>query len=58
MPFLGWVDKATWRSLGTCKLDKVHQLVPIEQGHGLVLGLSKQVTNLLSAHLVQEQTHI
>jgi hypothetical protein len=26
--------------------------------HGLVLGLCKQVTNLLSAHQVQEQTYI
>jgi hypothetical protein len=35
MPFLGWVDKATWRFLRIGKLDKGHQLVPIEQGHDL-----------------------
>jgi hypothetical protein len=37
MSFLGWVDKATWQSLRTGKLDKGHQLVPIEQGHGVVM---------------------
>jgi hypothetical protein len=26
--------------------------------HGLVLGLDKQATNILSAHQVQEQAHI
>jgi hypothetical protein len=29
-----------------------------KQEHGLVLGLGKQVTNILSAHQAQEQTHI
>jgi hypothetical protein len=29
-----------------------------KQEHGLVLGLGKQTTNLLSAHQVQEQTRI